>query len=225
MTARRYNGLQNTKTLFLEFCNVNVWSVDVISKMYEKYRIVHSKDGESRGWEDFCKTRHDKRMFFFRMADVEKLTKGLYIPVSPNQSAFADLFKSLSRSQKEYRIFLDRCRKGKFDDCLELLGGFLSNITNSIPSGNPICFVRKAGSVWTAEVSPNVRFFKDIESCVEWDFIKVALDEIESERILGHLEMCEDDKCNKFFVYVRQSRRFCSKGCRYNAWKDRQKLK
>lgn len=196
------------KMLFLDFCNVEEWSLGAISELYKENKIVHTKHGKLRGWEDFCKTKHDERRFYFEDIPPEKT---LWVSISPSQPKFSTLWEMLVQSQQEYRAFLDRCIKLERLD-LDFINEKFERIINQNPLNRiPIRFVRNPKNEWIPKISYNLSYLLDIEAYVEWEIIEIALHQVGST-ILGHVKKCKD--CKKYFFCVRSRKReYCSKKC------------
>ena len=195
------------KMLFLDFCNVEEWSLGAISELYKKNKIFHTKHGELRGWEDFCKTKHDEKWFYFE--DIPQ-GKTPWAGISPDEPEFGDLWKKLRKSQDEYRSFLDKCIEGEVDvnfinKSLERISGEKS-IRKSL-----ICFAENIENPLMPKINYKNPYLSDIESYVDWKIILIALGET-GPKILGHLFKCQ--KCQKYSFYERKTRKFCSAKCR-----------
>jgi hypothetical protein len=198
--------------LFLDFCNIENWNVDKITNLYECYRIIHTKDGENRGWEVYCKTKHKEKRFYFESAGNTKFMKDFPgYAISPSDPNFIELWKMLKRSQNECRSFLDNCIKGKLD--LKFINNSSNRIFKHSLNNNPIQFIENLNGLWMPNISYTMQYLPDLESYVEWEVINLFLNRVKPLNI-DHLRKCK--KCNQYFLFVRTTKNFCSDKCRFS---------
>lgn len=224
--------------LLLDFCNIQEWSKEQISLLYDKYKIIHTAEGRKQGKELFCSTKHKEKWRYYFSEDIPLFLgeTTLEFCVSPDQSEYKDLWEMLIKSQSEYRAFLDECIEGKLN--IEYI--------NNLSEGVSIFFTNNPENTFLPFYSFELQEFNNIESYVELDILNVSLnragpwiEDIEilnidfrkGERsLIGRIRKCPN--CSKYFIFnKRPTKKYCNEMCK-NAFhnkkegvRDKQKKK
>ena len=219
--------------LLLDFCNIREWSVEKISTLYESHKIIHTKYGESRGWEHFCRTKNSEKHYYFKPEDIpeppedmpqENRDKAQAFFVLPTQPEYPELWEMLEKSQFEHRTFLDECRDGKLN--LEFINNLMKlHFIHSTSGMFPIYFSASQINKWLPDILYDQYYLQTIESYIAWEIFEISLGRIKApsemkSSVLECISRCE--WCENHFLYKRETRRFCSTKCRldYNYKKD-----
>jgi hypothetical protein len=190
--------------LSLDFSNISEWNAEVISNLYKKYSIVHTKMGEKFGSEKFCSTKHKPRWrYYFHDEEVDwslgPKTKEFYF--SPLRPEYGEIFLMLQESQREYRAFLEGCMADRFD--LQFINERLARM--------PIQFTWGADNYWIPEISFTTPWLPDVESYIDWEIIRVVFAQ-KGPQVFGKLDKCK--MCKSFFVYRRKTKIYCDDKCK-----------
>jgi len=207
--------------LLLDFCNIQEWSVEKLSGLYDKYRIIHAPMSLEYSSEPYCKTKHKEECRYYFVEDILKDLDliGHKHYISPGRPEYDELWKMLEKSQFEYRSFLDECIKGKLN--IEYI--------NTLSEEVSICFTNNPQNIFLPYYSFNLPEINDIESCVELDILNISLNRagpwIEDMEILninlrkgessliGRIRKCPN--CNKHFIfYKKPTRKYCDDTCK-----------
>jgi len=212
--------------LLLDFCNIQEWSVKKISKLYDKYKIIHTVEGSEHGKELFCSTKHKEKWRYYFSEDISLFLgeTTLEFCISPDRPEYKELREMLQKSQSEYRAFLNECIDGN----LKL--AFVNNLMKSHFSHNvsekfPIFFRDNPTNKWTPDFIFDDYYLSTIESYIAWEIFEISLGRIKSpikkkSSVFECIGIC--DWCENYFLYKRKTKRFCSSKCRldYNYEKD-----
>jgi hypothetical protein len=207
--------------LLLDFCNIQDWSIEKISGLYDKYKI--NNDPMSRAYSKglFCKTKHKEEYRYYFIGDIltdlDPIGHKYYI--SPDRPEYDELWKMLQKSQSEYRAFLDKCIKGKLN--IEYI--------NTLSEGVSIRFSNNPENIFLPFYSFELPKINNIESYVELDVLNISLNRagpwIEDMEIfnidlrkrerslVGRIRKCP--YCNKYFIFYKSpTRKYCDDTCK-----------
>ena len=208
--------------LLLDFCNVQKWSTEKISSLYNEYKIIHTSEGSKYGTELFCYTKHREGWRYYFTSEIppflDELTSKFCI--SPNQPEHDTLWENLNISQQEYRMFLDQCISGNLD----------VSYLNDLSKGFTLRFTDNHENVFLPRYSFELPKINCIESYLEQDILNIGLNRIGpwlrdlglhninlkrgEESLIGRIRRCPN--CGRYFIFTkRHSLKYCDDKCRY----------
>ena len=212
--------------LLLDFCNIQEWSIEKISWLYDKYKIIHTAEGRKQGKELFCSTKHKEKWRYYFSEDIPLFLgeTTLEFCIAPDRTEYKDLWEMLKKSQLEFRTFVDDCRNGKLN--LEFINNLMNqHFIHNISEKFPIYFRENRINKWMPEMWFDDYFLGNIESYIAWEVFEISLGRIKSpikkkSSVFECIEKCE--WCDNYYYYYRKTKRFCSKKCQqdYNYDKD-----
>jgi hypothetical protein len=212
--------------LLLDFCNIQEWSVEKISGLYDKHQIIHTAEGNKHGKEFFCSTKHKEKWRYYFTEEIPPILGDLddTFCISPDRSEYMELWEMLKISQSEFRTFVEVCRNGKLD--LEFINNLMNqHFIHNISEKFPVYFRKNRINKWMPEIGFDDYFLGDIESYIAWEIFEISLGRIKSpikkrSSVFECIGKC--DWCDNYYYYNRNTKRFCSTKCRqdYNYDKD-----
>ncbi len=196
--------------LLLDFCNLRDITHNAILDVHKKHRIIHTIDGNNKGYEESCFSKQDpdKRVWLLLESEETKRFKNNNpgFVILPSEKRGDEILRFLQESQIEYKNFLNKCIEGQFD--LEFINKIIKDFSEIGLRLN------KSIHEWTPSVVYEIEYLRTFESYIDWEILDIIFLHLGS--IFQTVRACNWQKCRKYFLYKRKDQKYCSSNCSRN---------
>jgi len=216
---REFAELLNYKRhnfLLLDFCNLKEITHNSILNLQKKYKIIHSDDGDKRGYEDYCLSKQDsksRRWALVEGNEIQEFKNNMpegYV-VLPSQKNGSEILRYLSNSQTEYNKFLSQCAAGHLD--LVFINEIMQNLKHIGLK------LEESSNKWSPSVTHGINHLMTFESYINWEILNLFF--IHAGPIFKRVQICNWQNCGKYFLHKRKDQKYCSDTCSRDMRHDR----